>query len=355
MFNLTICILCLAMPQDPPVFGLVTTPNGHPLADAEVIHKPGATTELAALGNLTRTGAHVSGWTDSRGAYRLQAPGPGLVLVRHQNGLGALHAAFPGAAQRLVAEPLAALVSAAPVRVWARVSWPGLGTGSLPMLEGRQIRLPAGQYRAWVESHGKLEFHRFSLVSGKEHRLGEPTEPQLFLELWDGFRGRVTPHSWEETALDEVAPHRFAVPSGAPRLQIREEIQGGHALIEVWHPGEPTVLRLERPSRRDLPVRVQTRSGNPAAGAEVWALQSTAQGSRALCRVVTDPAGEARLVLPEAVDVQLLAVQSGRAAATLALGASTTEAVLRVEYQSPPFLLVISQAREASTSGSRAS
>ena len=153
--------------------------------------------------------------------------------MRHRDGLGALAPAFPGAAQRLVAEPMAALVSpGSPVRVWARGSWPGLGTGSLPVQEGEEIRLPAGQYRAWVESHGKLEFHRFPLVSGKQHRLPEPPEPELFLELWDGFRGRVIPHSWEETALIEVAANRFAVPAVASRLQIQEETPGGHALIE---------------------------------------------------------------------------------------------------------------------------
>ena len=317
------------MPQDPPVFGLVTTPAGHPLADAEVILRPGSTIQLAALGSLARTPAPVSGRTDSRGAYRLPAAAPGLVLVRHRDGLGALAPAFPGAAQRLVAEPMAALVSpGSPVRGWARGSWPGLGTGSLPVQEGEEIRLPAGQYRAWVESHGKLEFHRFTLVSGKQHRLPEPPEPELFLELWDGFRGRVIPYSWEETALIEVAANRFAVPAGASRLQIQEETPGGHVLIEVWHPEEPSVLRLEQPRRRDLAVRVQTRSGNPAAGTEVWALQSTAQGSRALGRVVTDPAGEAQLLLPDGVDVQLLAVDPVRAAAAADLEATARQAVL---------------------------
>lgn len=315
MIPVVLTMLLLAAPQDPPVLGLVTAPDSRPLADAEVVLQRVSGTQLALLRGLGTVGETNRTRTDHRGRYRLEGHGPGVLLVRHGEGLGAISQVYPGAPRRMIAEPLAALVSAGePLRAWLRLIGPGLEGTTLPVQQGGEIRLPAGPYQVWVEESGRLEFHRLALASGKEYSLSSPAEPEQFVQLWEGFRGQVSPHSWPEVSLVQGSSGLFAVPRGASRLEIREEIPGGHAFTEAWHPMEPALLRLEQPERRAVAVEVRTPAGEPVPGAEVWGLGATAQGAQPLCRVVTDPQGNGILALPAVPNVLLLAWHSDWAA-----------------------------------------
>lgn len=133
--------------------GLVRTPDGSPLRDAEVVAFPrAATDDVVGAEGLAPRPEVVRTTTDAGGVFRLALPAPAIVVVRHRNGLGVM---WPRAAThdalRLVAQPLAELELPA----WAsgahvRVAGP-LGELALGFWAGASLRLPGGAHRLLIE------------------------------------------------------------------------------------------------------------------------------------------------------------------------------------------------------------
>ena len=140
-----------------PCTGLVRTPDGSPLRDAEVVAFPRAVTDdVVGAEGLAPRPEVVRTTTDAGGVFRLALPAPAVIVVRHSSGLGVV---WPRAAARdalrLLAQPLAEVELPAGSRgAHVRMASP-LGEVALGFWPGASLRLPGGVHRLLIEGQAR--------------------------------------------------------------------------------------------------------------------------------------------------------------------------------------------------------
>lgn len=198
--------------------GLVRTPDGSPLRDAEVVAFPRAATDdvvgaegLAPRPEVMRT------TTDAGGMFRLALPAPAILVVRHPSGLGVV---WPRAATRdalrLVARPLAEVELPAGARgAHVRMASP-LGELALGFWPGASLRLPGGAHRLLIEGPAR--------GGGKDI----PERAEVFVAVRGGESVRVR--------APASAPWRVQLT--APGATVARETVAGETVaivVDGWH------------------------------------------------------------------------------------------------------------------------
>jgi len=239
-----------AQQKPPAVIVEVRDPSGQRVADANGFLRAEPRFYLAAVptglppGVLAASASSntVKASSNARGVLRFATPfgaaGSGMVTTRQ--GLGALvpRSQRP---QRITLQPLAELITGTgsePFAVVARANLPGHGKVTLPLMSGRKIRLPAGDYELWAACADGLVWQRARLQPGAQHQLRFTGSAQR-LQLANG--AHVHPAGIPELSLRELAQR------GSDGGEIDQIAMRGTALaapLVSWLDGIATPARV---------------------------------------------------------------------------------------------------------------
>lgn len=244
--------------------GLVRTPDGSPLRDAEVLAFPrAATDDVVGAEGLAPRPEVVRTTTDAGGAFRVALPTPAIVVVRHPSGLGVV---WPRAAThdalRLVAEPLAEVELPAWARgAHVRMASP-LGELALGFWPGTPLRLPGGAHRLLIEGPARdgakatperAEVH-VTVRGGERVRVDAPASASWRVQLTGsdatvaGETAAVVVDGWHEVALTPDADGGVALwPCAQTTRGLQVAARGPHGALRwqgmvVERDGIPPVL-----------------------------------------------------------------------------------------------------------------
>lgn len=214
--------------------GLVRTPDGSPMRDAEVVAFPrAATDDVVGAEGLAPRPEVVRTTTDAGGVFRLALPAPAIVVVRHPSGLGVVwpHAATHDAL-RLVAQPLAEVELPAWARgAHVRMASP-LGELALGFFAGASLRLPGGAHRLLIEGPARANPERaevhVTVRGGESVRVDAPASASWRVQLTGpdatvaGDTAAVVVDGWHDVPLTPDADGGVAL---WPCAQSTRELQ----------------------------------------------------------------------------------------------------------------------------------
>ncbi len=152
------------------MLGLITDPGGAPLEGATLTLMLDPDPEAPALLSLLAPPAPITARSGARGAFRVQADRPGLLLAETDAGLGAAAPrCSPGQPLRLVLRPMAEVrqASGQPFRLWAACQDEFGRSRRVPMRQGPSVRLPEGVYECWWQDEDSIGHERLTLRSGE--------------------------------------------------------------------------------------------------------------------------------------------------------------------------------------------
>ncbi|MBL8729909.1 MAG: carboxypeptidase regulatory-like domain-containing protein [Planctomycetes bacterium] len=303
--------------QAPPLVVLLRDPSGQPVAGAEGTLRCGPEHELVALAGLADAAVAATGRSDAQGLLRFAVDGPpraGGGLVTTAAGLGALLPRLrPGAAQRIVLQPLAAVTTRTgsdEFVLLARAHTLEHGAVTLPRMRGTRVLLPAGSYEVWAGNEDGWTWQRLDLASGQRTTL-EFTGPAQRLQSRGG--ARIHPTGWPQLTLCE--PGGVCVLRGAalaaPLTAV--DLAAGALVADRTLPMPPRATPIDWP---DAPASdaeaIEFRLGTAAA--TLFSVRRAASGSWQLLgggRAAAD--GRVRLPAPGDGDTWLLLVADGHA------------------------------------------
>ena len=206
-----------ATKRQPSIIVEVRDPSGQRVADAtgwlrlEPSHRLAALPldlPTALLPGLPRT-TETTAQSDARGILRLptEQSSAGSGMVTTKAGLGALlPRSHSQRANRVTLQPLAELTTSTgsePFALVARSTMPDGSQVTLPLLVGRKVWLPAGDYEIWASSTDGLIWRRLSLQPGTRHAL-----------QFAGAAQRL-----------RLAPDAYVYPAGMASLSLRKLAQ----------------------------------------------------------------------------------------------------------------------------------
>ncbi|MHC4852631.1 MAG: hypothetical protein ACYTGW_08195 [Planctomycetota bacterium] len=275
---------------------VVTADTGKPLAGAQLTFQPEEGHDVILLQGWVGAGPAQAARTDERGRYRIPCRSAGCLLVQH-SGFGALvHRTSPNTFRTVQARLMGELVlpgGAATVTHVLALS-PGGQPTHLGPRTGRRIRLPEGAYQLLTRFDGRWFESRCRVISGQQQVLQAGPAQRRTLELYEGFRGRITPRGWPRVALSTSTGKVFVPDGPGPRiLQVWEERQGCVLLHELWiQQQRQPLVPSSRPPR---PARVRDARGNPVGGAWCFSCYRSPGGVHIVSRSKTDADGRARI------------------------------------------------------------
>lgn len=282
-------------PAQPPVQGLVLTPEARPLAGAEISFHPAPTSALPWLASIEAPRSAVRTRSDERGHYRISpVASTGCVMALHSTGLGAIVAgAAPGNPDRIAMKPLSEISIAGEAGSFsAHVAFvlPDGETQYLGQWDCEKLRLPQGTYRLLVLRGDRRRQYTCRVTEGRTVEL-PALLPTRTLRVKD-FDGEVSLAGWPGLALPRT---RAGVPVNPGAQVLRFVLRHGadRTFTEVWVKNGTEQCDLPPPPDW-ADVRVIDRAGQPISGARVYTVSATAGRPVAVAMSVSNRDGRAR-------------------------------------------------------------